>query len=333
MKKIFFALFFFLAPIFTIVNPSQQAMPRGWTGVDVLYWKSHEKALVPTNKLSNVYTTDDFTQKSPVHPHDNWDVGYRLNGGYAFSKDRLWDIEGSFLHYISGASYHKASGSSYQGMFPIWSLSHDIISGDYVFESALNWKSNLNMADLHVGRSFSFFNHVDLKPFLGLRLLFLNQYGHVAYKGGMFLIGIVQPEVSINGTDLMKMENNYWGIGPRIGMHGNLNIKKGIGLSGLAAIAVPYGFFHIKQKETYLNTERYFHQAHKNQFDLVADLSGGASWKSPLFQNKYAITIGANWEYHLFFNQFELKRDAFGLVPKNRNFSTQGVTFITRFDF
>ncbi len=336
MKKIFFVLFFFTSSILATEMSFHPAVTDGvnvWAGFDLLYWKSWEKALVATNRLSNVYTTDDFTQTSLVHPHSDWDLGYRLDCGYIFSKNHLWDIEGNFLHYASFASYHKASGNSYEGMFPIWSLSSDVISGDYVFGTALNWKSTLNMADIQAGRCFSFFDRLYLKPFFGLRLLCLDQHGHVNYKGGMFLIGIVQPEVSINGTDYINMENNYWGMGPRVGMQGQLHIKKGVGLSGLAAIAFPYGSFYVKQKEVYLNTVRYFHQEHIDRFCWVADFSGGVYWKMPFLQDRCAFTIGADWEYHLFLHQFELKRDAFDLVPKNRNFSTKGVTFSVRFDF
>jgi hypothetical protein len=218
-------------------------------------------------------------------------------------------------------------------MFPVWSLSSDVIPGDYVFQTTMNWKWALNVADIQVGRCFSFFNRLNLKAFFGLRSLWLHQKGHIIYKGGMFLVGIVQPEVSINGSDLIKMKNNYWGMGPRLGMQGQFNIINGWGLSGLVAIAAPYGFFHVRQKEVYLDTVRYFHRSQLNHFGCVADFSGGVYWEIPLNQNRYALTINADWEYHLFLHQFELQRDAFGLVPKNRNFSTKGVTFSVKLDF
>lgn len=330
-----FALLFLTSSLMAeegIFHPAVKGGFDVWIDFDVLYWKPREKALVPTNQMSSVYVTSDFTQTSLVHPHFQWDPGYRLNCGYIFSKDRMWDIKGSVLHYASSVFNQKDSHSSFVGMFPIWSLSNDIISGDYVFNSKLRWTFNLNMADLQIGRCVSFTN-LELEPFFGLRSLWLRQHGHIIYQGGIFLIGITAPEVTIYGTDSIKMKNYYWGMGPRIGMQGLLHIKRKVGLSAMAAVAAPYGFFHVQQKETYLDTVRFFDQKHIDRFGWVGDFSGGIFWKIPCAHDRYAFTIQTDWEYHLFLHQLVLKGDAFGLVPKNRDFSTKGLTFSMRFDF
>jgi hypothetical protein len=196
----------------------------------------------------------------------------------------------------------------------------------------LRWRWNLNFADIQTGRCFVF-HRFEFEPFFGLRSLWLHQLGHVTYKGGMFLIGITAPEVSINGTDKIKMENNYWGIGPRIGLKGLFLMHKGVGLNALAALTAPYGYFNVRQKETYIDTIRFIHRQYFNRFGWMADFSGGLFWKTPFLPERYALTLQTDWEYHLFLYQFKLQRDQFGLIPKNRNFSTQGVTFSGRFDF
>lgn len=332
----YFIFFFFVSFVAAEERLFHPAVTEGfniWVGFDVVYWQPLEKAVVATNKVSNVFFTDNFTLASAVHPNFQWSAGYRLSGGYIFSKNLLWDLEGDFLHYSSHALYHQATGSSFAGMFPVWSLSSDVLAGDYVFESIFRWNWNLNMADLQTGRCFSFSDRLELEPFFGLRSLWLHQDGHVVYKGGIFLIGITAPEVSINGTDYIKLQNNYWGVGPRIGAKGLLRLKKGVGISALAAIAAPYGYFHVRQKECYLDTIRFFYRNQKNRFGCVGDFSGGLFWKTPFLPKNYALTFKTEWEYHLFFDQFQLKRDAFGVIPSNKNFSTQGVTFSGRLDF
>ncbi len=320
----------------TLINSYNPAVKNGadvWVGVDLLIWKPWEKALVATNKKSNVFTTDDFTKKHVIHPHFEWSVGYRLSTGYLFSS-HLWDMEASWTHFSSHLSQHKSTdGSAVLGMFPIWSLSDDVIAGDYVFESTLKWKITLNMLDLTFGRYFNVRKHLEIKPFLGARSLWLKQHGQVIYEGGIFLINILQPGLSENGMDFIKMKNNYWGMGPRVGIAPRWIFGKGVSLNASAAISGLYGFFKTRQKETYLDTTRFSRHKTINRFCWVADLLAGLQWKWPLSDEKYALTFKADWEYHLFFHQFVLKKDRFGLVPKNRDFSTQGVTLSARFDF
>ncbi|MBS0652453.1 MAG: hypothetical protein JSR39_02880 [Verrucomicrobia bacterium] len=304
-----------------------------WIDVDLLYWKPWERALVATNKQSDVFVTDDFTEAPLEHPHFNWDWGYRVSAGYLFSSNH-WTVEASWTHFTSRASQHRSShGSAFLGMFPIWSLSDDVIAGDYVFESDLKWKLTINMLDLQFERYFKPCHWLELSPFIGLRSAWIKQGGHVVYEGGMFLIGIFQPGVSLNGSDFIEMQNNYWGMGPRVGIDPRIVIYKGFSINTEAAISCLYGFFNVRQKETYLESPRFSHHEHLNRFRWIGDLSAGVQWKTLFNKERYALTFKADWEYHIFFNQFQLKRDDFGLVPDNRTLSTQGVTFSGRFDF
>jgi hypothetical protein len=314
-------------------NPPVKDGADVWVSVDLLYWKPWERALVATNKKSDVFITDDFTKAPVIHPHFKWDLGYRVSSGYLFSSN-LWDVEASWTHFTSRVSQHRSSdGSAFIGMFPIWSLSDDVIAGDYVFGSDLKWKFSINMLDLQFGRYLKLLRRLELKPFFGLRSAWIKQNGDVAYQGGIFLIGILHPGISLNGTDFIEMKNNYWGMGPRVGLAPRVIIGKGFSLNADVALSGLYGFFRIKQKETYLDVTRFSNHGHRDRFCWIGDLAAGIEWKKLFHDERYALTFKADWEYHIFFHQFELKRDDFGLVPSNRDLSVQGVTFSGRFDF
>lgn len=304
-----------------------------WVEADVLYWTPWERALVMTNKKSDVFTTDNFTKKPVIHPNFEWDLGYRVSGGYIFGSD-LWDVEASWMRFSSHVSQHRSSHeSAFVGMFPIWSLSDDIIAGDYVFESDLKWKISLSLLDLQFGRDFRVLKWLDLEPYFGLRSAWIKQSGKVTYEGGIFLIGIFLPGISINGTDLIRMKNDYWGMGPRVGFAPRIVCGSGFSITADAAISGLYGSFHVRQKETYLEATRFHRHSDFNRFRWIGDLAAGLKWKAPFHHERYALTLGAEWEYHIFFHQFELKRDRFHLVSHNRDLSVQGVTFSGRFDF
>jgi len=341
MKRVFLAIgilvssscFAANSSLINSYNPAVRGGMDVWIDIDLLYWKPWEKALVATNKKSDVFTTDDFTKTSVDHPDFEWNLGYRLNGGYLFSS-YCWDVEASWTHYTSHASQHKSSnGSSFLGMFPIWSLSDDVIAGDYVFGSNLNWKFNVNILDVQFGRYFNSLCWLELKPFVGLRSAWIRQHGHIAYQGGIFLIGIVVPGVSLNGTDYIKMRNNYWGMGPRVGIAPRIIIGKGFSFNGEAAVSGLYGCFNVKQKETYLNVIRFSHDEHLNRFRWMSDFAAGIQLKRLFKKERYGLTFKVDWEYHIFFRQFELETGNFNLISGNRNLYLQGVTFSARFDF
>jgi hypothetical protein len=304
-----------------------------WLEAELLFWQPWEKALVATNQKADVFTTDNFTQASLVHPHFDWSVGYRLHSGYLFAANH-WDVEGIWTHFSSHISQKRSAGDDpFIGMFPIWSFADDILAGDYVFTSDLKWKLTINILDLQFGRYFNPSSWFNIKPFLGLRSLWLQQHGNVVYQGGIFLIGILQPGVSLNGTDYIKLKNNYWGLGPRVGLAPRFILGKGFSLNMEGAVSGFAGFFTVSQKETYLDTTRFSRDTTLNRLRWMVDCAAGITWKTLLAQERYSLIFGVDWEYQVFFHQFELKKDHFGLIPNNRNLSVQGVTGSIRFDF
>lgn len=50
-------------------NPAVKDGANVWIEIDILYWTPWERALVATNKKSDVLTTDDFTKARVIHPH------------------------------------------------------------------------------------------------------------------------------------------------------------------------------------------------------------------------------------------------------------------------
>lgn len=308
-----------------------------WVNVDLLYWKPWEKSLVATNKTSPLFFAEDFTGKSVVHPEFKWSAGCRVGFGYFFAS-RLWDNSIEWTHYTSRLHQHISTNSNDltvtnpKGMFPIWSLSDDILAGDYVTSSNLHWKLALNLVDLEWGRHLRC-HRWDVRPFFGLRSGWIDQDIDIDYNGGIFFIAIIQEGVSLNGTDTISMTNNYWGIGPRVGIDPQLILGQGFSLYADAAVSGLCGYFTLKQKENYLETERFHKSGHAVRFRWICDAAGGIEWKTFLDSDRFALAFKLGWEYHIFFHQMQLKTDEFHVVPHNKNLDVQGVILSGRFDF
>ena len=308
-----------------------------WVGVDLIYAKAREKSLVLTNHKCDLFTTDDFTKSAPLHPHFDWDFGYRIGMGYLFPPHmhHALDISMEWMHYHTRAEQHELANetANIQGMFPIWSLSDDILRGDYVTRADLNWGLTINMLDLALNYSLHYKKRIEMKSFVGLRSGWIKQRMDIDYKGGIFLLDLLASGVSLVGTDTIAMKNNFWGLGPIVGVCPRYILCHGIRLYVDTAISGLCGYYSLHQKETYLEKTRFYSSRHPVQFRWIGDLGAGAYWKTFLYKTTYPVVVKLGWEYHIFFNQMKLQGDAFGLVSDNRNLELQGVTLSTSLDF
>jgi hypothetical protein len=305
-----------------------------WLAADLLYFIPCEKSIVMTNKKTDLFTTADVTKKPVAHPHLEGNFGYRLGLGYIFSA-RKWDMAVNWTHFNTQAHQKRSSRNNIEfGMFPIWSLADDILRYDWVADAKMDWKLNLNLLDLDFGYAFCFREVFFLRPFAGLRSAWIHQYLDVRYSGGIFVNGLNLPALDSScGPDKIDMKNNFWGIGPQVGIEPQVNLGRGWRLYGNACGTLEYGFFDIHQRETYLQTTRYNRHRHLGRFRWIIDAGAGVLWKTYCARDLFALTFKLGWEYHLFFDQNELKGDAFDLVSDNRNLVLNGAAFSARFDF
>jgi hypothetical protein len=78
---------------------------------------------------------------------------------------------------------------------------------------------------------------------------------------------------------------------------------------------------------------RFNHHHHPVKWRWILDADAGVMWETWICRERFALTFKFGWEYHLFFDQLELRGDQFGLVSDDRNLSLNGVAFSSRFDF
>ncbi len=302
--------------------------------VDLLYFVPKEKSVVLTNQMTNLFTTANVTLQPDVKSHLTGNVGYRIGFGYIFPSCK-WDMNINLTHFNTHAQQCRTTNENIGlGMFPIWSLADDIIPFDWVSKAKMYWNLNLNLLDLDFGRDFSWDNRWFLRPFFGLRAAWINQDLDVRYGGGIFANGLNLPALdSTFGYDAINMKNNFWGIGPRLGIEPQINLTRELSLYASACGTLNYGFFKVCQTETYLKSLRYQRNCCPRGFRWMLDAMGGISCKTFLCKERYALTYALGWEYHLFFDQVELAGDRFGLVSNDRNLSLNGLAFSVCFDF
>lgn len=304
-----------------------------WISADILVMAPHEDAIVLTNHKTNLFEFNDITLQPRLHTRFRWDVGSRIGFGYLFD-NRNWDMSINWLRYLSSTQKKSDTRMNImEGMFPVWSLAQDIIPFDWVEFAKMHWSLDVNLLDLDFGYSFCC-SCLFLRTYLGLRSAWIDQDFHVKYGGGIFANGPDLVAMSNNsGYDRMKMDNNYWGLGPQIGIEPQLNLGCGFRLYGNVCGTYEIGYFYLVQDEVYLASTRFHKKREPFKCRGILDAAAGFLWETYIRDGCYALTFKLGWEYHLFFHQFELQRDRFGIVPNHRNLSLNGGAFSGRFSF
>ncbi len=312
---------------------------RRWSKFDFLFWKANEDAVVLTNETSPLFTTTDFTQTPVLHPKFNWDVGFRIAAGIS-PPCSDFEVIYDWIFYYTEAHQARHTDSNdltnvngQEGMFPIWALSEDIIAGDYVAEAHLDWQIFLTVFDWTFAKTWFLCDTFDLHPYAGLRFAYINQNVHIDYAGGIFLYNILNGGISRNGIDKVRMESDFIGLGPRIGIAPRVSLCYGLSLFGDAAISGLGGVFYIDQNERFINEERFDYDKTTSCIRAISDLAAGLAWDKSFCDDKLHFRCQLSWEYHVFFSQMKFQRDAFDLVPSNNNLSVQGVTLSFSFGY
>lgn len=339
-------------------------------GVSAFYWKAQQEGLEyaienvgsfdpSSSSLDDLFSLNNLIDSHYISPNFKWDFGFKIEIGYTNPCDG-WDIGLSWTHFKGKASSHdEAEVSDNHTFIPLWSAyqipetSPIVVFPDLlVIDIQTQWNLHLDLVDLELGRDFWVSRYLSFRPFVGLRYGLLEQSFTILQAGFVFLI---VPDGNI-ANDEIDLNNDFRGIGPRVGMDLSWNVGCGFGLYSTLAAALLYGRFNVKHDERlreavspfsklqFLTTEDHFRASRAS-----LDLQFGVEYAALICDCRYGISGRLGWEQHLFFHQNQLWRvtrhSAIGdaSLPNNHgenvhqqrrgNLCTQGLTLSLRFDF
>ncbi|MBI3237175.1 MAG: hypothetical protein HYZ48_05715, partial [Chlamydiales bacterium] len=311
-------------------NPTQSYDPYAlkqnkgvWIETDLLFWNASMDGL---GYAVTSDSTDQISHGRIKHPEFNWDVGFRLGLGYQIPHDK-WDL---FLNYTHiRAEAHGGTKKSAGAVFPtfIAPFTVDLNPGDilYATRAKAHFHSDLNMCDLELGRRCSVGRWLNIRPFMGLKGGVIDQRYRIAYQGGTVSSGDEWDQISI--------EQDFWGVGLRMGFDSLWGLGKGWALYGNGAASLLSGNFDIRQIEK-------LQEAHVKKLDLskevdnivvAAEVALGIQWDYLFSQDRYHFGLKFGWEFNVFFDQNQSVRfvsdQAPGSFTQNEgDLSFQGLT-------
>ena len=143
-------------------------------------------------------------------------------------------------------------------------------------------------------------------------------------------------------------EDNYWGVGPRVGVRADWMLGYGVSILGNITSSVLYGrtmTYYFTQVENPLNSNTFTafvrHRDDHSQLVPNLQLQLGLGW-GQCFDNWFFFALNATWETNYWWNRMNLSQTVaspgssaviFPTGMMNEPVTTEGVTFSMKLDF
>lgn len=219
-----------------------------------------------------------------------WDSGVRMGVGRFLPNHDQWDISAYMTFFYSDVdgkgkvaslgTFSAAAGLSF--LFPDFDPSLGL--ADHVSAS---WRLNYFVWDLMLGRAFQVTPKVALHPYFGLRAALIDQ----DYRAKTSLNFKLSSSVSLTGNGRISLDNDFWGVGPRLGTHFNYTFKGHWSFLGNLAASLLYG--HLKVVEN----DRAFLRASTATLGLSATSSSHAKDSKNVIRTNLEGSLGIGWEH------------------------------------
>jgi len=306
--------------------PTDQGM---FITVDFLYWTALNQGF-PWGSKNNLTTSNLPYGMEALHLDHEWDPGMRLGLGWDTTFD-FWDVLVKWTYYHN---HTKDSASTPDatlqggGIFPLAGIN----SFNHYRNSKVQWLLNYNMFDLELGRTFFISKKLSLRPHIGGQGGWINQTFRVRYSQH-----IPDPTGApvLDDESIYHSPNDYWGIGPRLGIDGNFHLGSGFSVFGNLATSLLFGIGGEGIPGTFfeaLNAKNSFYELCPNLQMIL-----GLSWGKCFNNEKTFFGLKAGWEANYWWNQYHLRSTAFQLpiqaTKENHPLLLSGLTVNAKVDF
>lgn len=320
-------------------NPPAYGRPADtafFIDLSFLYWKGFNHGWTAGYERRFPYQTsngENFTNEKADQVSFDWGPGLRVGFGYCSEYDH-WNVQGiytwirltgskDFISKDFGQYVTSAHGIQVTlAIFP--SIAYPFSDGSYENLSA-HWRLNHNIGDLQFGRDFYITKALALQPILGLRFAQLDQAMNAHFG---------QEILAPNYYFSYRISNDFWGIGPRIGVDGKWTFPHNVGITGLVTGSLLYGKTRITQHAyatgSFGSLEEIASETDYNySIAPTVQLALGLDWGMCFNKDRVYWGLNLSWEFNYWWNQAHF--DA------NRSFQfpieIQGITLRSDFNF
>ncbi|MCB1082372.1 MAG: MOMP family protein [Chlamydiia bacterium] len=260
-------------------------------------------------------------------PDFSFDPGVRVSAGYDFGKEN-WDLFLRWTYQDTTASGNTGTTAIPNGVVPLrdFTTNQGTVTVSVADTANATWKNTLNVFDIEMGYDYFLSRRCSLRPFMGIKAAWIDS----SYKSRMQNVTFNQ-QGTIEFVEV-NSKSDYWGVGPQVGMEGNLHIGWGFSVYGLTSAALVYGQYESsfsQQESTSGNHFREKNDGYSRQ-RAMAQIALGLEW-AWCFSGDYLLAFNLGWEGQYWWNQHELlfAQEA----TYNGDLTYTGLSAGMRFDF
>jgi hypothetical protein len=260
----------------------------GWgnwfVGGGLIYWRAYESGLdTCVENFSSNSIVDDVviseSRRKSRDPHFEWNPGFRVGLGYE-SRERSWDIATIWTHFNQ-----KSKGSK---------------NG----ENRARWKLDFDVVDVLGAYNYQLGSCFILRPYGGVRGARIDQKLHN---------GVFSDETVFTSTDegvtIFRNKQDFWGVGPVIGLEGDVEVGCGLSLYANGSVSWLYGRSHVKvfdETQTIDTIDIASNHKHHNAVITALDAELGIRWSTYMCELPFVVQFGL--EHHQYYNYNRISR-------------------------
>lgn len=289
---------------------------------DMLWWHADEGGMDYAQVFQNTPGSSPSNSVENRKLNFKWDYGFRTGIGTRFHHDQ-WDLLLNFTWFRTDnsavTSLHHQAFITPLAMMPPLSAS----------QVKAHWNLHFYDFALNLGRPYFISSSVAVHPYFGINVPFISQTRRSQAE-------VFSPFV---GELHSKDKNDFWGIGPDIGMEGKWFIASGFHLFGSACGALLWGDFDVRHKESSptFAAQRFDLKLNTHQVVPMTQFQLGLGYETNIYHNHYHISVSARYEYQYWWQQNQMPLFVSSSSLKYQRYAEdlqlQGITVDVRFDF
>ncbi len=273
---------------------------------------------------------DHSTKIKVKSPSFEWNSGVRLGIGRYLPNHDKWDVS-LYSTYFYGQAEDTVHGNldHLKGLATSYNPFVVILSE----KTEATWRLNYFVWDLMLGRQFAMTPQIVFHPYIGLRGALMYTTFTSKNFGDMFIASHL-----VAGNSKVKMHENFWGIGARIGSNLDYKFTGNWSFLGNLAGSLLYGRYHVREKSvTHITpptpTLTSKTRDHDNAIRVNLEGAVGLGWETWFQNNTIRVAPNLQFEGSLWFdmNDFIMPSNIFS--QDHGNLGLMGLTFNLQVDF
>ena len=232
----------------------------------------------------------------------HYNPGIRIGCGFNLDHD-AWNIDfnWTWLNITNRRSINP--GSSGDSIIPLLLVpSTDMPSATTDQGVSAVWNAHYDTFDVRLGKPFYVSRYLTLNPHFGLRGGWIDQHFSAHY-------GNVTTHTATHDI-VTDVENDFWGVGSRVGIDSEWILGKGWNLFANFAGSFLFGKFDVTQSVTYTLDVANGYDVDDTHYQNVMnyELALGLGWTQYFSKDRYRVGLRLAYEFQNWADQNQLRR-------------------------